>query len=99
MSLMFLCVFLDKCLSGIKQPASLVQFCGYQLLGILEVIDGIELTREEVGDVEHAVGMSLGDESLEGQLVVAIFQVLHQHHLLQFGIEGAGVFAAHAFNT
>ena len=45
----------------------LIQFCGYQLLGILEVVDGIELTREEVGDVEHAVGVSLGDETLESQ--------------------------------
>ena len=50
-----------------RSQVMLIQFCGYQLLGILEVVDGIELTREEVGDVEHAVGVSLGDETLESQ--------------------------------
>ena len=47
----------------------LIQFRRDELLGILKVFDGVELTGEEVADVEHLVGMPLAEQPLEGQFV------------------------------
>ena len=45
---------------------SSIELGGDELLGILEVLDGIQLTREEVGHVQHLESVSLRDEAFEG---------------------------------
>lgn len=44
-------------------------FLKKKFLGALEVLRGVKFVGEIVGSVDHAEGMALGDESLEGALV------------------------------
>ena len=84
----------------------LIEVCGDALLGVLEVLDGIEFAGEEFRDIEDeepkvdgrrgSQGVAFGDETLEGQFVKFVFEVLLVHHAVQLLVEGRGVCLSHA---
>ena len=78
---------------------SLEEVCGNALLGILEVLDCVEFAGEEFCDVEYREGVSLGDETQEGQLVECVFEVLLVHHDVQLLVERSRVCLAHSLDA
>ena len=78
---------------------SLEEMCGNALLGILEVLDCVEFAGEEFCDVEHREGVSLSNETQEGQLVECVFEVLLVHHDVQLLVERSCVSLAHSLDA
>ena len=77
----------------------LIEFCGDEVLGVLEVLGGVELDGEETGGVDDTEGMSLGDETLEGALVEDIDETLVFDHLPEFAEEGGAVVGTNLLNA
>ena len=77
----------------------LIEFCGNEALGVLEVLRGVEFDGEETGGVDDTESMSLGDETLEGALVEDIDETLVFDHLPEFTEEGGAVVGTNLLNA
>ena len=77
----------------------LEEMCGNALLGILEVLNRIEFTREEICDIEDGEGGSFCNKTQESEFVEGVLEVLLVHHNLQLLIERSRVSLSHSLDA
>ena len=66
---------------------------------VLEVVDGVEFYRKQVGGVDGLKHFSLSNEALEGKFVEYVAKTFQANHLVELVSQSSGIVSLDNFDT